>query len=82
MHRIRPRTEFGEEVARFSFERNVPFTVIAKEAGVSYESLRSAMYGRAPSTALIEIVREYMARNPVLVVPSDASAYPLLTKTV
>lgn len=64
MHRTTPRTEFGEEVARYAFERGIPLTVLAQEAGVSYESLRSVMYGRAPGATLIRIVREYMAAHP------------------
>lgn len=75
MHRTTPRTDFGDEAARYAFERGIPLTVLAQEAGVPYESLRSAMYGRAPGTALIESVRDYMARNPV-VAPSDAFSIP------
>ena len=65
MHRTTPRTEFGEEVARYAFERGVPLTVIAQKCSVPYESLRSAMYGRAPGTALVQTVREYIAAHPV-----------------
>lgn len=65
MHRTRPRTEFGDEAARYAFDRGIPLTVLAQEAGVPYESLRSAMYGRAPGTVLIQIVRDYMAAHPV-----------------
>jgi hypothetical protein len=65
LHRTTPRTEFGEEVARYAFERGVPYTVVAKEADVPYESLRSAMYGRAPGTALVRTVRDYMTTHPV-----------------
>lgn len=61
MHRTRPRTEFGDEVARFSFDRNLPLTEIARKCAVSYESLRSVMYGRIPGPALVQTVRSFMA---------------------
>ncbi len=61
MHRINQRTEFGNEVARFSFENNLPLTVLAQECGVSYESLRAVMYGRAPGPALIQKVQDFMS---------------------
>ena len=61
LHRTRQRTAFGDEVARFSFERNIPLTIIAQECGVSFETLRSVMYGRTPGTALVQTVRDFMA---------------------
>lgn len=64
MHRTTPRTEFGDEVARYAFDRGIPLTVLAQECNVPYESLRSVMYGRAPGATLIQTVRDYMSRNP------------------
>lgn len=60
MHRQSLRTEFGETVARFSFEKNIPLTVIAAKSGVSYESMRSVMYGRIPGHELIPKVQAFM----------------------
>jgi len=65
LHRTTPRTDFGEEVARFSFDHNIPLVEIARRCGVSYETMRSAMYGRTPGTTLIEKVKSFMSNfNP------------------
>jgi len=70
MHRKSRRTGFGEEVARFSFERNIPLTLLARACGVSCESLRSVMYGRTPGPELTRRVRGWMAgRDPVRTEP-------------
>ncbi len=61
MHRTRPRTEFGDEVARFALDQRLTLTEIARECDVSYESLRSVMYGRIPGPALVQTVRSFMA---------------------
>lgn len=60
MHRKNQRTPFGEDVARFSFEHNIPLTEIAQRSNVPYESLRSVMYGRSPGPALTQTVRAFM----------------------
>jgi hypothetical protein len=60
LHRQSTRTEFGEAVAKFSFEKNIPMTIIAAKSGVSYESMRSVMYGRIPGHELVPKVKAFM----------------------
>lgn len=76
MHRKAQRTEFGETVARYAFDRGIPLTVVAQECNVPYESLRSVMYGRSPGHNLIPIVRDHMTKHP-MVAPDPSSASPI-----
>lgn len=66
MRRTTELTEFGKAVNRFVFETGIPRTVIASECGVSYETLRSTMFGRIPGREVVPKVEAYMEQFYVL----------------
>lgn len=59
----KPLNEFGIAVATFCAQYGMGRQELAKAAGVSYDSMRSAGADRRPCTAAKEAVLAYMERR-------------------
>ena len=59
--RRRTKTEFGQEVARFSLETNLTVKDIALACGLNYSTVIDTTVGRAAGVEVIPKVREFMS---------------------